>query len=76
MALVLVCQGLVYQALLRAGHLSPSEKLLLVVPIVLYNGWGRWTVLRTVGKVLLQSGCTTYVITSRLPWAAIPEVLA
>ena len=40
---VLVYVGLLYQALIRAGQLPPSGKLPPVVPIVLYNGRGRWT---------------------------------
>lgn len=45
---VLVYQGLLYQALLRAGQLSPTGKFPPVVPIVLYNGRGRWTAPRAV----------------------------
>jgi predicted transposase YdaD len=45
---VLVYVGLLYQALIRAGQLPPSGKLPPVVPIVLYNGRGRWTAPQTV----------------------------
>src|SRR5262245_3435378 len=40
---VLVYVGLLYQGLIRAGQVPPSGKLPPVVPIVLYNGRGRWT---------------------------------
>jgi len=49
---VLVYVGLLYQALIRAGQLSPSGKLPPVVPIVLYNGRGRWTAPQTVEGVV------------------------
>src|SRR5712691_11125900 len=45
---VLVYVGLLYQALIRAGQLPPSGQLPPVVPIVLYNGRGRWTAPQTV----------------------------
>jgi hypothetical protein len=35
--------GLLYQDLLRRGHLSPTGKLPPVLPLVLYNGARRWT---------------------------------
>lgn len=34
--------GLLYQDLLKEGELTPDGKLPLVLPIVLYNGEGRW----------------------------------
>jgi predicted transposase YdaD len=49
---VLVYVGLLYQALLRAGQLPPSGKLPPVVPIVLYNGRGRWTAPLTMEGVV------------------------
>ena len=49
---VLVYVGLLYQALIRAGQLPPSGKLPPVVPIVLYNGRGRWTAPLSVEGVI------------------------
>jgi predicted transposase YdaD len=49
---VLVYVGLLYQALIRAGQLPPSGKLPPVVPIVLYNGRGRWTAPQTVEGIV------------------------
>src|SRR2546430_5701114 len=49
---VLVYIGLLYQALIRAGQLPPSGKLPPVVPIVLYNGRGRWTAPLSVEGVI------------------------
>ena len=49
---VLVYVGLLYQALIRAGQLPPSGKLPPMVPIVLYNGRGRWTAPQTVEGVV------------------------
>ena len=49
---VLVYVGLLYQALIRAGQLPASGNLPPVVPIVLYNGRGRWTAPRTVAGVV------------------------
>ena len=49
---VLVYVGLLYQALIRAGQLPPSGQLPPVVPIVLYNGRGRWTAPQTVESLI------------------------
>jgi Putative transposase, YhgA-like len=49
---VLVYVGLLYQALIRAGQLPPSGKLPPVVPIVLYNGRGRWNAPHTVESLV------------------------
>ena len=38
--------------LIRAGQLPPSGKLPPVVPIVLYNGRGRWTAPHTVESLV------------------------
>ena len=35
--------ALLYQGLIRSGQLTPSSTLPPVVPVVLYNGRGRWT---------------------------------
>ena len=35
--------GLLYEGLIRSGQLTPAGQLPPVVPIVLYNGRGRWT---------------------------------
>jgi hypothetical protein len=59
---VLVYVGLLYQALIRSGQLPPSGKLPPVVPIVLYNGRGRWTASQTVEDVVetLPSSLASY----------------
>src|SRR5438046_1020690 len=49
---VLVYIGLLYQALIRAGQLPASGQLPPVVPIVLYNGRGRWTAAQSVESLL------------------------
>ena len=49
---VLVYVGLLYQALIRAGQLPPAGTLPPVVPIVLYNGRGRWTAPHTVESLV------------------------
>lgn len=40
---ILAYVSLLYQGLIRAGQLPASGKLPPIVPIVLYNGRGRWT---------------------------------
>jgi predicted transposase/invertase (TIGR01784 family) len=51
-ARLLVYVGLLYQALIRAGQLPASGKLPPVIPIVLYNGRGRWTAPRDIADLL------------------------
>ena len=61
---VLVYVGLLYQALIRAGQLPASGNLPPVVPIVLYNGRGRWTAPQTIAGVV-----------ETMPRSLVPSVL-
>lgn len=44
--------ALLYQGLIRSGQLTPAGTLPPVVPVVLYNGRGRWTAARDVETLI------------------------
>ena len=44
--------ALLYQGLIRSGQLTPAGTLPPGVPIVLYNGRGRWTAARNVATLV------------------------
>src|SRR5712691_3197438 len=44
--------ALLYQGLIRSGQLTPAGKLPPVIPVVLYNGRGRWTAARNVAALI------------------------
>ena len=70
---VLVYIGLLYQALIRAGQLPPSGKLPPVVPIVLYNGRGRWTAAQTVESLLEPMASSLAPYCPRLRYVLLDE---
>jgi len=45
---ILAYVALLYQGLIRSGQLTPAGTLPPVVPVVLYNGRGRWTAAQNV----------------------------
>lgn len=50
---LLVYVGLLYQDLVKAGELSPQDKLPPVLPVVLYNGTQRWTAATDLTQLVL-----------------------
>jgi predicted transposase/invertase (TIGR01784 family) len=51
---MMVYVGLLYQHLLRQRLISRKEKLPPVLPLVLYNGVGRWNAVRDIAKLIEQ----------------------
>lgn len=44
--------GLLYQDLLKAGEVGPSDALPAVLPVVLYNGSGAWSARTSLGDLI------------------------
>ncbi len=65
--------ALLYQGLIRSGQLTPSSTLPPVVPVVLYNGRGRWTAARNIETLVehVPGGLATY--RPRLSYLLIDE---
>ena len=65
--------ALLYQGLIRSGQLTPSNTLPPVVPVVLYNGRGRWTAARNIETLVehVPGGLATY--RPRLSYLLIDE---
>jgi hypothetical protein len=65
--------GLLYEGLIRSRQFTPSGKLPPVVPIVLYNGRGRWTAAMNVEDLIepMPGGLAAY--RPRLPYVLIDE---
>jgi hypothetical protein len=65
--------GLLYEGLIRSRQFTPAGKLPPVVPIVLYNGRGRWTAAMNVEDLIeaMPGGLTAY--RPRQPYVLIDE---
>jgi hypothetical protein len=65
--------GLLYEGLIRSRQFTPAGKLPPVVPIVLYNGRGRWTAAMNIEDLVeaMPGGLAAY--RPRLPYVLIDE---
>jgi hypothetical protein len=65
--------GLLYQDLLKEGELTPDGKLPLVIPLVLYNGEGRWWAPLDLSELIECVDKTAEAYVPRLRYRVIDE---
>ena len=70
---VLIYVGLLCQAVVRQGGLSPEGKLPAVLPIVLYNGRERWTAVEEVAELFAPAPADLAAYLPRLRYLLLDE---
>ena len=65
--------ALLYQGLIRTGQLTPAGTLPPVVPVVLYNGRGRWTASQNVATLVESMPGGLEIYRPRLSYLLIDE---
>lgn len=65
--------GLLYQALIKEGLLTPDGRLPLVIPIVLYNGEAEWLAPQELAELIERIDETAEAYVPRLRYSVIDE---